>query len=108
MGWSPQIPIRLLPSTMSVRMPLLDGSFAEPVYIEHVRFVQTQSACSDEHRSTDAGAGKVYVDAVNSTPPLDIPAGARLDIGGHSYFVEKSRRCETAGGKLHHLELSVR
>lgn len=108
MGWLPQIPRRLLPDTMNVRVPLPDGSFTEPIAVDHVRFVRTQSACNDEHRAADAGAGKVYVDAVNSSPQLEVPAGSRLDIDGHSYYVEKSRRCETVVGSLHHLELSVR
>lgn len=108
MGWLPQIPRRLLPDVMDVRAPMPDGSFAEPVAVDHVRFVRTQSVCNDKHRASDAGSGKIYVDSVNSSPLVDVPAGSRLDIDGHSYYVEKSQRCETIGGRLHHLELSVR
>jgi len=108
MEWLPQIPRRLLPDVMNVRTPLPDGTFAEPVVVGRVRFSRTQSVCDDAHRSADAGAGKVYVDAVNSAPVMDIPAGARLHIDGRSYFVVESKRCETVGGKLHHLELIVR
>ena len=108
MGWLPQIPRRLLPDSMDVRVPRPDGSFENPVTVNHVRFVSTQSSTDDAHRSADAGAGKVYLDAMSSDPMLEIPAGSRLDIDGHSYFVVKSRRCEGFGGKLHHIELSVR
>ena len=108
MGWLPQIPRRFLPDSMDVRVPQSNGSFADPVTVNHVRFVSTQSAMDDAHRSADAGAGKVYLDAMNSDPVLDIPAGSRLDIDGHSYFVVKSRCCEGFRGRLHHVELSVR
>lgn len=29
-------------------------------------------------------SGKVYVDALNSVGAFEIPAGSRIDIGGHS------------------------
>lgn len=108
MGWLPQIPKRYLPDTMGVREPDGNGGYADVAEVSHVRFVRTQSVADDAHRSADAGHGKVYVDAVNSSPVFDIPAGSRLEIGGHSYYVEKSRRCETVAGRLHHMELVVR
>ena len=108
MGWLPQIPRRFLPDSMGVRVPDGCGGFADAVEVSHVRFVRTQSACDDAHRSADASAGKVYVDAVNSCGVFDIPAGSRVDIGGDSFYVAKVRRCEGFGGRLHHLELAVR
>ena len=81
MGWLPQIPRRLLPDDAVVRVPDGDG-FAEGVAVGHVRFVRAQSVSDDEHRSADAGAGKVYIDALNSVGAFEVPAGSRIDIGG--------------------------
>jgi len=75
----------LLPDDMRVRVPLGDGSFAAPRVVRHVRFQCTQSVADDEHRSADAGAGKVWVDAVASAGAFEVPAGSRVEIGGASY-----------------------
>ena len=53
-------------------------------------------------------AGKVYVDALNSGGAFEVPAGSRIDIGGHSYLVAECRRCEDFNGHVHHWELVVR
>ena len=108
MGWLPQIPKRYLPDSMGVRVPDGDGGYADVVEVSRVRFVRTQSVADDAHRSADAGHGKVYVDAVNSSPVFDIPAGSRLEIGGHSYYVAECKRCEDFNGRVHHWELTVR
>ena len=107
MGWLPQIPTRLLPNDAVVRVP--DGSgFADGVDLRHVRFVRTQSVSDDGHRSADAGAGKVYVDAVNTVGAFEVSAGSRIDIGGYSYLVAETKRCEGHNGRVHHWELVVR
>lgn len=97
------IPARLLAENAVVRVP--DG---EGVAISHVRFARKQSVADDGHRSADAGAGKVYVDALNSVGAFEVPAGSRIDIGGHSYYVAECRRCEVFNGHVHHWELVVR
>lgn len=102
------IPVRLLAEDAVVRVPDGAGGFAEGVEILHVRFQRTQSAVDDGHRSADAGAGKVYVDALNSAGAFEVPAGSRIDIGGHSYYVAECRRCEDFNGRVHHWELTVR
>ena len=107
MGWLPQIPRRLLPDDAVVRVPD-GGGFAEGVAVRHVRFVRAQSVVDDDHRSADAGAGKVYVDAMNSAGAFEVPAGSRIDIGGHSYLVAECKRCEGYAGRVHHWELVVR
>lgn len=56
----------------------------------------------------DAGAGKVYVDAVNSSGAFEMPAGSRVNIGGYSYYVAEVKRCEDFNGHIHHWELVVR
>ncbi len=102
------IPLRLLAEDAVVRVPDGDGGYGEGVAVSHVRFARTQGVVDDEHRSADAGNGKVYVDALNSDGAFEVPAGSRIDIGGHSYLVAKCRRCEDFNGHVHHWELVVR
>lgn len=102
------IPVRLLAEDAVVRVPDVAGRFCEGVAVSHVRFARTQSVVDDGHRSADAGAGKVYVDALNSAGAFEVPAGSRIDIGGHSYYVAECRRCEDFNGHVHHWELVVR
>ena len=102
------IPARLLAEDAVVRMPDGEGGFAEGVAVSHVRFARTQLVVNDEHRSADAGAGKVYVDALNSVGAFEVPAGSRIDIGGHSYYVAECKRCDDFNGHVHHWELTVR
>ena len=102
------IPLRLLADEMAVRVPLADGSFGSVVTVSHVRFSRVQSVCGDAHRSADAGAGRVYVDAVYSGGAFEVPAGARVEIGGVSYLVAACRRFEDFNGRVHHWELDVR
>lgn len=108
MGWLPQIPVRLLPDTMQVKVALGCGKYAEAVTVEHVRFVRVQEECDDEHRDADAGSGRVYIDAVNSPGAFEIPVGSRVWIGGRSYSVWRSRTCEGNIGEVHHYEVDVR
>jgi hypothetical protein len=102
------IPARLLAEDAMVRVPDGVGGFADGVTISHVRFARTQSVADDDHRNADAGAGKVYVDALNSIGAFEVPAGSRIDIGGHSYYVAEMKRCEDFNGNVHHWELVVR
>ena len=107
MGWLPQIPVRLLPDTMSVRVPDGEG-FADAVTISHVRFVRTQAALDDAHRSADAGSGRIYIDAVNSPGGFQVPVGSLVEMDGVTYTVWKSRACEDFGGRVHHWEVDFR
>ena len=102
------IPARLLDDDAVVRVPDGEGGYAEGVEVSHVRFARKQSVADDGHRSADAGAGKVYVDALNSAGAFEVPAGSRIDIGDHSYLVVECRRCEDFNGHVHHWELTVR
>lgn len=103
-------PIRrsLLPDAMSVRVPLGDGSFGAARVVRHVRFARAQSVVADSHRAADAGAGKVWVDAVVSEGAFEVPAGSRVEIGDASLFVTCVRRFEGANGRVHHWGLEVR
>ena len=102
------IPLWLLGDTMLVSVPNGRGGFADPVEVSRVRFEREQSVADDAHRSADAGAGKVYIDALNSIGAFEVPAGSRIDIGGHSYLVAECKRCEGFAGRVHHWELMVR
>lgn len=102
------IPLRLLAEDAVVRVPDGDGGYAEGVAVSHVRFARTQCVVDDDHRSADAGRGKVYVDALNSDGAFEVPTGSRIDIGGHSYYVAEVKRCEDFNGHVHHWELVVR
>ena len=108
MGSLRLIPARLLAENVVVRVPAGEGGYAEGVEVSHVRFARKQSVVDDNHRSADAGAGKVYVDALNSVGAFEIPAGSRIDIGMHSYYVVECKRCEDFNGRVHHWELVVR
>ena len=101
------IPKAALPDVMTVRLVLDDGSFGEPAVIAGVRFDEVQSVSGDDHRSADAGAGTVFVDAVNSAGAFEVPAGSRVAVRGHSYSVRKCHRCEDLFGRCHHWELEV-
>jgi len=101
------IPARLLADDAVVRVPDGVGGFEDNVAISHVRFSRTQKVSDDPHRSTDAGAGKVYIDALNSAGAFEVPTGSRIDIGSGSYYVRECRRCEDFNGHVHHWELVV-
>nr|DAE80265.1 MAG TPA: Minor capsid protein [Caudoviricetes sp.] len=101
------IPARLLAEDAVVRVSDGAGGFTEGIVVSHVRFARTQSAANDDHRSADAGSGKVYVDAVNSAGAFEVPAGSRVEIGRHSYYVRECSRCEDFNGHVHHWKLVV-
>ena len=44
-----------LPDVMSMRVPLPDGTFEEPLLICNVHFERTQKVSDDGHRSADDG-----------------------------------------------------
>lgn len=102
------IPKRLLRETIAVRMPDAEGGYGDALTIEHVRFDRVQGMCADEHRSADAGAGTIYIDAMNSRGAFEVPAGSRVDIDGASLAVAKCTRFCGLGGTIHHWELEVR
>ena len=102
------MPLRLLDVDALVRVPDGIGGFAEGVAVSRVRFVRKQSVVDDAHRLADAGTGTVYVDALNSVGAFEVPAGSRIDVGGHSYLVAEVRRCADFNGHVHHWELVVR
>lgn len=102
------IPARLLAEDAVVRVPDGAGGFEDGVAVAGVRFARTQGVVDDDHRSADAGGGKVYVDSLNSVGAFEVPAGSRIEISGHSYYVAEVKRYEDFNGHVHHWELVVR
>ena len=102
------IPRRLLSDTAIVRIPDGDGGYENGRTIVGVRYERKQSVVDEPHRSADAGSGTVYIDAVNSAGAFEIPPGSRIEIRGLSFYVAAVKACETAAGRIHHWELSVR
>ena len=101
------IPLWLLGDSMLVSVPDGRSGFADPVEVSRVRFECEQSVADDAHRSADAGAGTVFVDAVNSAGAFEVPAGSRVEIDGVSYYVRKCKRRCGFGSAVHHWELEV-
>lgn len=101
------IPRRLLPDCMAVRVLDGRGGFLAPVEMAGVRFDRSQSACDEAHRSADAGAGTVFVDAVNTDGAFEVPAGSRVEVGGASLYVRECRTRRGFNGEIHHWELEV-
>lgn len=108
MAWLRPIPARLLSDSCLVREPAVDGGFGEPRAISHVRFERAQSVVANAHRSADAGAGTLFVDAVMSAGAFEIPAGSRVEVGGRSYVAAKAARLEGFNGHVHHWEVELR
>ena len=102
------IPRRLLVESCLVREPAPDGTFGGSRHIRGVRFERAQSAVDDAHRSADAGAGVLYVDAVMSAGAFEVPPGSRVDIGGRSHLAAKVARFEATAGRVHHWEVELR
>lgn len=108
MAWLRPIPARLLPDSCLVREPAADGGFGKPRAISRVRFERAQSVVADAYRSTDAGAGTLFVDAVTSAGAFEIPSGSRVEVGERSYVAAKVARFEGFNGRVHHWEVGVR
>lgn len=108
MAWLRPIPVRLLPNSCLVREPAADGGFGEPRAISRVRFERAQSVVADAHRSADAGAGTLFVDAVTSAGAFEIPVGSRVEVDGRSYVAAKVSRFEGFNGRVHHWEVELR
>ncbi len=99
------IPRRLLAHDVGVRLPDGEGGYLEAVAVRHVAVQMRQSACGDEHRSADAGAGVLFLDAMHTEPWVDIPAGSRIDFDGGSYYATGVQTFETVQGQAHHMEV---
>lgn len=106
------IPLALMPSSMTVRVPVqgdYSGEYAAPVAVEHVRFDTYEALARREYRLMDGSQGLVYVDAANSKPAFEIPSGSLVSVdGGPEMQVVRCTRQAGYFGKVHHWEVEVR
>lgn len=84
-----------------------DGAYGDGRRVDHVRFERKQSFRGDGHCWADAGAGTLFMDAVNSPGAYEVPAGSRIEVNGRSYLVRRVSRLEGARGRAHHWELEL-
>lgn len=106
--WLNPIPRRFLPDEMLVYPAVGDGTFERARLLRHVRFESKQSISSDPHRGTDAGTGKVFVDAVNTEGAFEIPAGSKVMINDlPTMQVTSCTPMRVIRGQVHHWELTV-
>lgn len=102
------IPRWLLPDACTVREPLADGTLGTTREVRGVRFERAQTACTEAHRTADAGSGVLWVDAVRSEGAFEVPAGSRIGLGGRSYLAARVSRFEGPDGRVHHWEIELR
>lgn len=103
------IPRRLLPDDALVWPVAGDGTLGPTRLVRYVRLEWAQSSVDDAHRTADAGAGTLFVDATNSEGAFEVPAGSRVLVGaGPSMHVASCRRCCVVRGVVHHWELELR
>lgn len=109
------IPPSLLPSTMVWRAPssnpdAMDGEFGEPVTVAGVRFEESRPRAtggySSEYQRADGPAGRVFVDAANSTGEVP-PVGALASIDGGPEMSVKSVTVYRCFDGVHHYEIEV-
>ena len=109
------IPPSLLPSTMTWRAPstdpmAMDGEYGEPVTVEGVRFEENRprstGGYSSEYQRYDGPAGRVFVDAANSSGEVP-PVGALASIDGGPEMSVKKVDVYRCFGEVHHYEIEV-
>ena len=105
-----QIPKPLLPSDMDVYLVDPDskrgGVYLEPFTIGRVRFESSEALSVTDYSLTDGASGRIWIDAVNSVDPQEVPAGSKVVIDGQKLHV---LTCATyrIGRRIHHWELDV-
>ena len=80
---------------------------ALPAAERHVRWLVDAREPADGELVAYHRAVCAAVDALNSVGAFEVPAGSRIDIGGHSYYVAECKRCDDFNGHLHHWELPI-
>lgn len=85
------IPARLLADDSVVRVADGEGGYAEGVVVSRVQFPEQFTVDEADER----------------TGVVEVPAGSRIDAGGHSYYVAEVKRCGDFNGHVRHWELTV-
>ena len=109
----PPIPLDLLPSTASVRVPddAADrgGAFLEPVTVTNVRFERSANIRHTDYQLQDTTTGVLFVDALQSGGAFEIPAGSKVSVDGGPWMsVSRCRAFEEFSGQVHHWEIELR
>ena len=79
-----QIPLKFLPDTMTVReldtSTDYEGTYQAPYTIEHVRFEPVEAINQNAYKIADGARGRIFIDAVNSTPAKAPMLGSKVSI----------------------------
>ena len=81
------IPASLMPSAMTVRVPVqgdYSGEYSPPVTVERVRFDTYEALARRDYKLMDGSQGLVYIDAATSSPAFELPPYRRSGIGQQS------------------------
>lgn len=106
------IPKRLLSQSVTVRLPVAGGyggECADPVYIEHVRFEAAAATSQTAYQLQAPIRGTLFIDAVNSSPAMELPAGTMVLLDGETAECTV-RECQTlldGRGRVHHWEATL-
>lgn len=105
---SAPIPRRLLTQTAYVRMPDGEGSYGPEVRVDGVRLDARAGVRSEDWQLQNALAGTLFVDAANSSPAMELPAGALVRMEGESAPAAVARcvACRDERG-VHHWEVEL-
>lgn len=108
-----QMPKNLLPHTVTVRVPKdtdgYGGQYEEPVTIEHVRVEPLYGTRLTDYQRQSGVSGIVYIDAVNSSPAMEVPAGSLVTLEGEPSPSNVFACHPIVGtGRVHHWELELR
>lgn len=106
------IPASLMPSAMTVRVPVqgdYSGEYSPPVTVERVRFDTYEALARRDYKLMDGSQGLVYIDAATSSPAFELPAGSLVSVdGGQEMQVVRCTRHAGFFGEVHHWEAEVR
>lgn len=107
-----QIPRRYLPHDVEVRLPKdtdgFGGQFDDAITIKHVRVEPVYAIRKTEHQLQDGVTGIMFVDAVNSAPAIEVPAGSLVYLPGET-APASVKACHAIVGinRVHHWEVEL-
>lgn len=107
-----QIPKRLLPHTIDVEIPKdtdgFGGVYEDPVTIEHVRVEPIYGIRATDYQLQNGVTGIVFIDAVNSSPAMEVPAGSLVTLEGEK-APSNVFACNAIvdANRVHHWELEL-
>lgn len=108
------IPKNLLPHTVEVKLPKdtdgFGGQHEEPVTIEHVRVEPVFGTRATDYQKQNGVTGVLIIDAVNSVPAMELPAGTLVTFPGEASpsNVFQTTAFYAFGDKPHHWESELK